>query len=1164
MADMSSYPSSSSAADNVADGSMGDGDPGYISWTKADDLLSHRTLAVPGAGSDMHTRIPSTVDEVRIIIQKHTDSMSSYSLEARIIQKKDQLEEISSTGVAIPTPIVDEVRTGQQFLIKLHLSRNRLEHTSTRFPSLRVGRREAINTAGEPKAEAEPLTLEIAVHLAKSGQIRKGACAKCCHKYGPSSPILVLLDQLSPSVTDPATYAHIDTTTGSITMLAKVLCSSTDHGERGNKDRYIFEFRLKRTNSIPASAPAPEAVAPEDDGETISTCYTHPIMCSGHHKAKRVYPHLRPTKVTKAGPTPKTKTVKRQNSAPNITLPLPGGNRDQPREFMSAGPLAANNGDFPSAMAFLPNDLSQAPLMGSYGDRSNSGDSSVGGNNSAQPFMAIGQASSEMMHQQQSQYPRVTEVRPNHGPIRKKTDVILRGTFFREGMVPYFGCFPAHDIIVETANMIVCKTPESPLPGTVPISIYDNVGNTFADLGQFTYTDDNETEVLILQLQLRLAHRALEYMHAQATGQRGNATDILRNIPGLATSPRSGSVLMMDNMEGGPTLDTDTPMLSLNQVEEGILETLDHVPRKMDISLQLEDGSNMLHLSILLGFDRLTTRLIEEGCDIETQDMYAMTPLMYAVLKRNETMARLLIIAGASSSGASSPQEFYAHLPRRVEPTLAMCRFLSVSCARFSNAAPAPSGVALDTVDDESEMDGVEKEEGEGSSSSYDSDSNPSLGLVTATSMSPTMGGIPRIRVESTSEPLTLNGYDMMAKLADNIQSIRVHHEMPPLDQQDLPPLQIVGTDGLITVNTEVVKADTAEHGAELYTNVNPESGYHSGIYSEVQERLNRLHLTTLPSEGVQMEAVFKKLTPTTPAPSSARLPSNSSTPPELFRTGDSFAIEVRLWTSSGPGYLAMPIDYLGIRFPHEMVKRTSGKPASILTEMTYVLKTTIELGQLSVSVPTENIDNVSSSSEAQHSHGDGVPLVGSCQPCSRFLHEQKKLSPSRRSTVDPSVYPILQFYIPGGTSSMTSRPSMPVAAQGAAASQISDTSSGSSSNSSPNTNNSGVVQLRDGVCEVKAKVNCSSLHHLLQRERAKRTGGMKHRQAEEQVAGTSTSTSTSASSSSKERKSLALTNLRDPGYVFKFELIHPTEQRVVARYETKPILFQSYSRGRS
>jgi hypothetical protein len=213
-------------------------------------------------------------------------------------------------------------------------------------------------------------------------------------------------------------------------------------------------------------------------------------------------------------------------------------------------------------------------------------------------------------------------------------------------MVPYFGCLPALDIIVETANLIVCKAPESSLPGTVSISIYDHAGNNFSELGQFTYTDDSETELLILQLQLKLAHRALEYLHKQATGQRGNAADIMKTIPGLTPS-QSGN--MMDMLE-----EADIPMMSLHQVEESILDTLNSLPKDVDISLQLEDGSNLLHLSILLRFDRLAFRLVDEGCDIEAQDIYSMTPLMYAVLHGNEAVARHLVLGKCRRASISA------------------------------------------------------------------------------------------------------------------------------------------------------------------------------------------------------------------------------------------------------------------------------------------------------------------------------------------------------------------------------------------------------------------------------------------------------------------------------------------------------------------------------
>ncbi|KAG0302422.1 SPT3 Dosage dependent suppressor of Ty-induced promoter mutations-like protein [Dissophora globulifera] len=1114
--------------------------------------------------------------------------MSAYSLEARIIQKKDQLEELSATGVVPPTPIVEEVRTGQQFLIKLHLTRNGLTH-SPRFPSLRVGRREAINTAGDARAELEPLTLEIEVRLAKSGQIRKSACAKCCHKFGPASPILQLLDPLTPSATDPDTYAHIDTTTGSITMLAKVICSSTDHGERGNKDRYIFEFKLKRTSSMSARRPSnntpssPSSESLDDDGETISTCFTPPIMCSGHHKAKRVYPHQRSIKVTKAGPTPKMKTVKREKSVLNTILPSQSQQGEESAGGVhSAGVLGnQSNAGFPGSIPFIPNHFSQEPIIGSYMDQSDDNGIQVSGSSdNNQQFMQSVQDAFSLMQPPQSQQPIIQDIRPNHGPIRKRTDVIIRGMFFQEGMTPFFGFFPAREVDIISSSVIVCQAPESSVPMTVDISFSDSLGNSFNNLGQFTYTDEGETELLILQLQLKMAHRALEHMHMRATGQMGSATDIMKNIPGLVTSPRSGNVAVMDSSSMDLVLDADTPLLSLNEVEEGILKTLDFLPKEVDISMQLEDGSNMLHLSITLGFHRLTIQLIEEGCDLEAQDKYGMTPLMYAVVKGDEAIVRTLITAGASSSGAKSPQEFYDRLPYVVEPTLAMSQFLNVGCTRFSNAATSADHL-LETLKEEGEegsgMDGIEDGQSDDLTNTDDSDAHTDTDLGSSASVSPVLANAPRIEVVPAAETGTSvasrdntaassSEGDMMTKLRDAMQVIRVNHSIPPLDQQDLPPMYTVEKDGSITVNTKVVQgSDIAYTGnveAGHHPDVNQESGYHSGVYSEVQERLNRLHLTTLPSEGVKMTASFKNLWPTNPASLAPKPASTTSMPLEVIRTGDLFAIEIQLSTMEEDGQLPMPKEYLGLRFPHELVKRVSGKPASILTEMTYTLNTSIELGNLDASSSSSSSSSNAESEECTHGNGDGIALAGSCKPCSKFLHEQKKLSPSRQSTFDPSVYPILQFNIP--SLSATSSAST-TTAQGTATTPASADSAG-------------VIELRNGACEVRAKVNCSSMHHWIQRERTKLKQQQEQASSSSSAAATTTPSSSSSSSTAPSetlgssaspaaaaaKKSLTKANLRDPGYVFKFELVHPTLNKVVARCETQPIIFQTYARGRS
>ncbi|KAF9184501.1 SPT3 Dosage dependent suppressor of Ty-induced promoter mutations-like protein [Haplosporangium sp. Z 767] len=1078
------------------------------------------------------------------------DSLSSYTLDARIVQKKDQLEELSSMGSVLVAPIVKEVRTGQQFLIKLHLTKNGPSHNSS-IPSLRVGRRVAINTAGDPRSGPEPLTLEIGISLAKSGQIRKGACAKCCHKFGPSSPILLLLDPLSPSITDPSNYAHIDTATGSITMLAKVICSSTDHGERGNKDRYLFEFKLKRTSTM-----SPPSIEPlEDDGETIASCFIPPVMCSGHHKAKRVYPPQRPSKITKGTSTSKAKTIKRQRGTSNSAIPCNVAHHagEHPGGYISAESISNISG-LQSSVPLLSDRLPRTPVARPYSDVPNAADKVDHTESSdSQPHMPPAQHPPGPVPPAHPQCPRITEVRPDHGPIRKTTDVFLRGTFFHEGMIPYFGCFPAEDVVVEAATLIICKAPKSPLPGTVSITIHDNVGNSFTELGQYTYLDDSETELLILQLQLRLAHRALEYLHAQATGRKGNAADILKGIPGLASSPHSAS-LLMDNMDHDSTMDPNQPILSLQQVEQAILNTLDHLPRAIDISEQLEDGSSLLHLSILLGFDRLAIRLVEEGCELELMDAWLMTPLMYAVLKGNEIVVRVLVNAGASSAGAETPREFYDRLPFEAHTTLAMDEYLSISCTRFwSVDSVCPS------IDTEEESDAIEAGSDEEKEpfryEAFDGERHRNRHTVSPPTSS-TAPATPVIR-NSRSEAQS-DGSELMAQLADTIQGVRINHGIPPLDQQHLPPLHTVEMDGTITINTNVVQgielAESVLLGNDMYRNANPESGYHSGVYTEVRERLSLLNKATLPHEGLKMTVLMKKLSASNPSPISKRLISSSSAPRELFRTGDTFGIEIGLSTVDPSGtndqYLPLPKEFIGVKFPHNMVKGVGGRPAVLLSEMTYILKVTIELGRSSTNTCAGSCSTADIESESTGANqGDGIPLSGSCQACSKFLHEHRNLSPSPKTTSGPSLYPILQFSIPGGLSSTTSSHQEPVLNQ--------------------DTNSSGVVELRDGLCEVKAKVNCSSMHQLLQRERIRCTEELRLQQQ-----GLSSPSSSHAVPPTESAKSipdsltrtapLAMADIQDLGYVFKFELIHPSLNTVVSYYETNPIMFQSYARGRT
>ncbi|KAG9069259.1 SPT3 Dosage dependent suppressor of Ty-induced promoter mutations-like protein [Linnemannia hyalina] len=810
--------------------------------------------------------------------------LNGYSIDARIIQKKDQMEDSSAGGAS---NMVEKVRTGQQFLTKLQLtSQAGIPPGNPKYPTMRVDRREAINTAGEPHADAKPLTLQVIVHLARSGQIRKGACAKCCHK-------------------------------------------------------------LKRTKSMLARKNA--ADMRECDADTIATCFTSPIMCSGYHKARRVYPSQRPAKVTTEGPTPKTKTIKRQ-------------------------------GVYSSPLSLMHDDITKSSIFLYFGvDRSNAFDSGSNTMSSQRPPIATSEGL-----EPQSQAPKIFEVRPDSGPVHKTTGVAFRGLFFQEGMVTYFGCFPAQDIVVETSNLILCKVPESPLPGTVPITLYDSVGNGFADLNQFTYTDGAETEILILQLQLRLARRALEYLHTQATGRKGDVNDILKEIPGLDSSDMGGGYSSGGNImsDSAPTDEAELVILARERIEESLLTTLDQLPSGMDISFQLVDQGNLLHLNVLMGLDLLTMRLIEEGCELETLDTWAMTPLMYAVVKGNETIIRSLVIGKSS--------------------TLA-----SVSRTRHSTTSRT-----LISSRSRGQPDMVEIEIDEGSISIDNTSDAEDSNVYRPQDPLPTI-------VESQAT----NDQDgpSLARLAQRILGVHINHDMPPLDQQDLPPMQVVGLDDSITIKN-ILKGDEIPRGVvpggTIMTD-NEKSGYHSGVYSEVQGRFRLSHESSLPSKVVEMSVASSKLVP----------------------------------SSSFPAVL--PSELLGIRFPHEMVKRVGGRSASILSEMTCILGTSIELGQSSIST---------SSPLPEHTHhdhaGDGIELNGSCNSCSKFLHEDCRLSPSRVSKENPSAYPILQFSILAPPTEMIQT------AKGEVAQEAS-------------TYSTGAMELRQGQVDVRARVNCSILHYF-------------------------------------------------------------------------------------
>jgi hypothetical protein len=105
---------------------------------------------------------------------------------------------------------------------------------------------------GGPTGDPEThFYLEVTVHLTSSEAIVQ-ACPECCHKVegkvrkpsnGPGAPAKThgASEQVDPGqILQFCVFEHIhDFTSGTSTVMAKVLCSSTHHDKRGNNDRYL-------------------------------------------------------------------------------------------------------------------------------------------------------------------------------------------------------------------------------------------------------------------------------------------------------------------------------------------------------------------------------------------------------------------------------------------------------------------------------------------------------------------------------------------------------------------------------------------------------------------------------------------------------------------------------------------------------------------------------------------------------------------------------------------------------------------------------------------------------------------------------------------------------------------------------------------------------------
>lgn len=147
---------------------------------------------------------------------------------------------------------------------------------------------------------------------------------------------------------------------------------------------------------------------------------------------------------------------------------------------------------------------------------------------------------------------------------------------------------------------------------------------------------------------------ALRVVGQRMTGRQEEPCNIARRIVAVGEmQPNSSSVPVTRLAQS--VIESDAPpprlqdelvqFLTLLDVPDGVGSRA--VSTSEAVSLQNETGHTLLHLSAVLGFDKLTTDLIARGADPDVRDATGQTPLHLAALRAQAGCVRVLLGGGA-------------------------------------------------------------------------------------------------------------------------------------------------------------------------------------------------------------------------------------------------------------------------------------------------------------------------------------------------------------------------------------------------------------------------------------------------------------------------------------------------------------------------------------
>ncbi|KAH7044216.1 hypothetical protein BKA57DRAFT_468994 [Linnemannia elongata] len=241
--------------------------------------------------------------------------------------------------------------------------------------------------------------------------------------------------------------------------------------------------------------------------------------------------------------------------------------------------------------------------------------------------------------------PTIKSLEPRKGPICQENHVIIIGQNFSRGMIPMFG--REYGKVIELNPFYIeCTTPRYPRKETVRIWIHHN--ETFMPSDKsYEFTDEQAQSELEQMLRTMI----------QSEGEFGD-----------------GSYF-------------------------NLLGRISNLPSSTDISGQSQNnGSTMLHNSVLLGYQAGVDILIEEGIELDIEDDSGLTALDYAIHTNNVEITSTLLHAGSLVS-----YERLDTLPLR--PTKAMISLLKDVCGV---ELTSDDGSPLDAVPDVSDVVEVE------------------------------------------------------------------------------------------------------------------------------------------------------------------------------------------------------------------------------------------------------------------------------------------------------------------------------------------------------------------------------------------------------------------------------------------------------------------------